>query len=150
MPSKSSSGIKKIRAAGGTPIICSAPVYLMEGVMSTGEIGGEISEHSLVINIRDKGLVILSGCAHPGIINIVKRAQQVSGISKVYAVIGGFHISSKGEGANIAEFLRELDVKLVSPCHCTGVEAKNTIADILKSNYVKNGSGKVYSIDGPI
>ena len=147
VPSKNSSGIKKIKEAEGTPIICSAPVYLMERVMSTGEIGGEISEHSLVINIRDKGLVILSGCAHPGIVNIVKRAQQVSGISKVYAVIGGFHISSKGEGANVGEFLRELDVKLVSPCHCTGVDAKNTIADILKSNYVKNGSGKVYSID---
>ena len=100
-----------------------------------------------MINMREKGLVVLSGCAHPGIVNIVKCAQQVSGIPKVYAVIGGFYISSKREGAYVAEFLRELGVKLVSPCHCTGVDAKNTIADILKSNYVKNGSGKVCSID---
>ena len=147
VPSKSSSGIRKIREAEGTPIICSDPVYLMEGVMSTGEIGGGISEHSLVINMREKGLVILSGCAHPGIINIVKRAQQVSDTSKVYAVMGGFHISSKREGAYVAEILRELGVKLVSPCHCTGVDAKDAIADIMKSNYVKNGSGRVCSID---
>jgi 7,8-dihydropterin-6-yl-methyl-4-(beta-D-ribofuranosyl)aminobenzene 5'-phosphate synthase len=119
----------------------------MEGAMSTGVMRETVNEHSLVINVKDKGLVVLSGCAHPGIVGIVKRAQQVSGISKVHAVIGGFHISNKVEGTKVAEFLRELDVKLVSPCHCTGVEAKNTIANILKINYVKNGSGKVYSIE---
>jgi len=147
VPSKNTSGIKTIREAEGTPIVCSEPVYLMEGVMSTGEMIGGVSEHSLVINMRDKGLVILSGCAHPGIVNIVKRAQLVSGVSRVYAVIGGFHISSKREGAYVAEFLHELGVKLVSPCHCTGVDAKDAITDVLKGNCVKNGSGKVWSIN---
>jgi len=147
VPSKNTSGIRTIREAEGTPIVCSEPVYLMEGVMSTGEMGGGVSEHSLVINMRDKGLVILSGCAHPGIMNIVKRAQLVSGVSRVYAVIGGFHISSKREGTYVAEFLHELGVKLVSPCHCTGVDAKDAIADIMKGNCIKNGSGKVWSID---
>jgi 7,8-dihydropterin-6-yl-methyl-4-(beta-D-ribofuranosyl)aminobenzene 5'-phosphate synthase len=147
VPSENPSGIKTIREAEGTSIVCSDPVCLMEGVISTGEMMGGVSEHSLVINLRDKGLVVLSGCAHPGIVNIVKHAQQVSGISKVYAVIGGFHISSKREGAYVAEFLQELDVKLVSPCHCTGVNAKKAIADIMKDNFVKNGSGKVWTID---
>jgi len=147
VPAKNTSGIKTIREAEGTPIVCSEPVYLMDGVMSTGEMVGGVSEHSLVINIRDKGLVILSGCAHPGIINIVKRAQQVSGVSKVYAVMGGFHISSKREGAYVAEFLRESDVKLVSPCHCTGANAKEAIAEIMKENCIKNGSGKTWQID---
>lgn len=147
VPSTNPSGIRTIREAEGTPIVCSDPVSLIEGVMSTGEMIGGVSEHSLVINLRDKGLVVLSGCAHPGIINIVKRAQQVSGISTVYAVIGGFHISSKREGAHVAEFLQKLGVQLVSPCHCTGVNAKNAIADIMKDNFVKNGSGQVWSID---
>jgi 7,8-dihydropterin-6-yl-methyl-4-(beta-D-ribofuranosyl)aminobenzene 5'-phosphate synthase len=147
VPSKNSSGIRTIREAEGTPIVCSDPVYLMNGVMSTGEMVGGVSEHSLVINLRDKGLVVLSGCAHPGIVNIVKRAQLVSGVSRVYAVIGGFHISSKREGTYVAEFLHELGVKLVSPCHCTGVNAKDAIAEIMKGNYIKNGSGKLWSID---
>jgi len=147
VPSTNPSGIRTIREAEGTPIVCSDPVSLIEGVMSTGEMIGGVSEHSLVINLRDKGLVVLAGCAHPGIINIVKRAQQVSGISTVYAVIGGFHISSKREGAHVAEFLQKLGVQLVSPCHCTGVNAKNAIADIMKDNFVKNGSGQVWSID---
>ncbi len=147
VPSGSSSGIRKISLAGGTPIICSDPVDLMKGVMSTGEMSGGISEHSLMINMRDKGLVVLSGCAHPGIVNIVKRAQKVSGVSKVYAVMGGFHISSKREGAYVAKLFRELGVKLISPCHCTGVNAKDAIAAIMKGNYIENGSGKVCSID---
>jgi 7,8-dihydropterin-6-yl-methyl-4-(beta-D-ribofuranosyl)aminobenzene 5'-phosphate synthase len=147
VPSMNPSGIRTIREAEGTPIVCSDPVSLMDGVMSTGEMMGGVSEHSLVINIRDTGLVVLAGCSHPGIVNIVKRAQQVSGVSTVYAVIGGFHISSKREGAYVAEFLHELGVKVVSPCHCTGVNAKGAIAEVMKDNFVKNGAGKVWSID---
>jgi 7,8-dihydropterin-6-yl-methyl-4-(beta-D-ribofuranosyl)aminobenzene 5'-phosphate synthase len=146
VPSVNPSGIRTIREAEGTPIVCSDPLSLMDGAMSTGEMIGGVSEHSLVINVKDKGLVVLAGCSHPGIVNIVKRAQQVSGASKVHAVIGGFHISSKREGAHVAEFMQESDVKLVSPCHCTGASARDAIADIIKSRCVKNGSGKVWSL----
>jgi len=64
----------------------------------------------------------------------------------VYAVIGGFHISRKLEGVKVAEVLHELGVKVVSPCHGTGANAKYAIADILRDSFVKNGSGKVWSI----
>ncbi|HDQ07043.1 MAG TPA: MBL fold metallo-hydrolase [Candidatus Bathyarchaeota archaeon] len=147
VPSMNPSGIKTIKDAEGIPVVCSDPVSLMGGVMSTGEMIGGASEHSLVINISDKGLVVLAGCAHPGIVNIVKRAQQVSGVSELYAVIGGFHISSKREGTNVAEFLRELGAQLVSPCHCTGVDAKQAITDIMRDNFGKNGSGKAWAIN---
>ena len=147
VPSENSHGIRKIREAGGIPMVCSDPAELMEGVMSTGEIGGWISEHSLVVNAKNKGLVILMGCAHPGVVSTVKRAQQVSGIFKVCAVIGGFHISSTREGINVAKFLRGIGVKLVSPCHCTGVNAKIAIANVMGERYVANGSGQVFLID---
>lgn len=147
VPSENSFGIREIRDAGGVPRVCSEPVEFMEGVMSTGGIGRWLSEHSLILNLRNKGLVVLTGCAHPGIVNIVKRAQQASGLSRVYAVIGGFHISGAREGINVANFLRKVGVKLVSPCHCTSVHAKSAIANVMKESYVKNGSGKVFSID---
>jgi 7,8-dihydropterin-6-yl-methyl-4-(beta-D-ribofuranosyl)aminobenzene 5'-phosphate synthase len=146
VPSMNPSGIRTIREAEGKPIVCSEPVSLMDGVMSTGEMVGGVSEHSLVINIKDVGLVVLSGCAHPEIVNIIRCAQQVSGVSKVYAVIGGFHISSKREGTKVAEVLQELGVQLVSPCHCTGINAKQAILAIMKTKFAKNGSGKVWSI----
>ena len=147
VPSEHPSGIKTIREAEGTPVVCSDPVSLMDGVMSTGEIMGGLSEHSLVVNLKGKGLVVLAGCAHPGIVNIVKRAQQVSGVSKVYAVMGGFHISSKREGEYVAESLQKMGVRLVSPCHCTGANARNAIADSMKDKCQKNGSGKVWTIN---
>ncbi len=144
VPSESPSGIREIESAGGVPRICSEPIEFMDGAMSTGDLGGE---HSLFMSVRDKGLVILTGCAHPGIINTVKRAQQVSGVSKVCAVIGGFHISGTYEGKKVGEFLDEIGVKLVSPCHCTGTEVKNAIVRIMGKRCVRNGSGRIFSFE---
>ena len=145
-PSGSTSKISMIENAGGIANVCSRPVEFKEGVMSTGEVGHGIREHSLIINVKDKGLVVLTGCSHPGIINIIKHAQQVSDIDKVYAFMGGLHISSASEGATVAEFMREIDVKLASPCHCTGINVRNAIAKIMGERYVRNGSGKVLRI----
>jgi 7,8-dihydropterin-6-yl-methyl-4-(beta-D-ribofuranosyl)aminobenzene 5'-phosphate synthase len=146
VPSENSFGLREIRRAGGTPWICHESIEFTDSVMSTGEVPGGLSEHSLLINVKEKGLVVLVGCSHPGIINILKRAQKVSSVDKIYAVMGGFHISSIGEGMRIGEFLRELDVKLVSPCHCTSNDAKQGIAKILGERSTKNGSGKIISI----
>lgn len=146
VPSENPSGIKKMREAGGIPRVCSEPVEFIEAVMSTGEFSGWVSEHSLVINVKKRGLVILTGCAHPGVVNIVKRAQQVSGVSKMYAVIGGFHISVD-EAIKTANLLREIRVELVSPCHCTNDNVKKAISETLETRYVNNGSGKVFSIN---
>jgi len=146
VPSVSPSKIRMIKEAQGAPIVCSRPVELTAGLMSTGEMPVGISEHSLLINLKDKGLVVLVGCSHPGIINILKRAQEVSGVNKIFAVIGGFHISSVAEGIAVGKFLREIDVELVSPCHCTSIGAKHGIAKIMGERCVKNGSGKIISI----
>ncbi len=142
IPSKSPSGIRDIKQSGGTPQVCSEPTEFTDGAMSTGDLEGE---HSLFMNVRDKGLVVLTGCAHPGIINIVKRARQVSGVSKVCAVIGGFHISGVSEGKRVGGFLDEIGVGLVSPCHCTGADSRNAIADIMGERCVRNGSGRIFS-----
>ena len=149
VPSEDSLGIREIKAANGIPSVCSKPVEFIDGLMSTGELSIGISEHSLIINLN-KGLVVLTGCSHPGIINILERAQKVSGIDEIYAVIGGFHISSISEGISVGELLHKLDVKLVSPCHCTSVDAKKEIAKIMGERYVKNGSGKIILIDSQI
>ncbi len=89
VPSENPSVIRAIREAQGIPVVCSRPVGL-EGVLSTGEMWSGISEHSLIMKLRGKGLVVLMGCSHPGVMNIIKRAQEVSGIKKIHAVIGGF------------------------------------------------------------
>ncbi len=146
VPSGGASEVTVIENAGGVTSVCSRPVEFKEGVMSTGEVGYGIREHSMLVNVKGKGLVILTGCSHPGIINIIKRAQQVSGVDKIYAHIGGLHIFSTSEGTRVVEFMRKVDVKLASPCHCTGINARNAIKKIMGERYVKNGSGKVFCI----
>lgn len=148
VPSVNHHGLRTIVAAGGSPKVCSTPMEFIEGMMSTGMIGGGINEHSLLINVTGKGLVVLTGCSHPGIINIVKRAQEVSGTDKIYAVIGGLHISSVHEGMHVAKSLRKTGVELLSPCHCTGANAKSAIAEVMKKGYIRNGSGKTILIEG--
>jgi len=146
VPSENPSAMRAIKEAQGIPVVCPRPAGLLEGVLSTGKMWGGISEHSLIMRLKGKGLVVLTGCSHPGVMNIIKRAREVSGINKIHAVIGGFHISSMEEGMKVAEFLRSLGVKKVSPCHCTGVKAKIGIVKILEKEFVRNGVGKVISI----
>jgi len=146
VPSENAFVFKQIRSYMDVPSICQKPIEFISGIMSTGEMSNGIREHSLLINVKNKGVVILVGCSHPRIINILKRAQNVSGVDKIFAVMGGFHISNIGEGTKVGKFLRELDVKLVSPCHCTSLNAKQEIAKFVGERYVKNGSGKIISI----
>ena len=146
VPSENSFGIREIRGAGGVPVICRESIEFVDGMISTGEMPSGLSEHSLIINVKEKGLVVLTGCSHPGLVNVLKRAQKVSGIEKIYAVMGGFHISGMNEGLKMGEFLRKLKVRLVSPCHCTSNDAKQGIAKIMGKRYFKNGSGKIMSI----
>ena len=144
VPSENSRGIREIREADGVPVICHKPIEFIDGMMSTGKVDGRLSEHSLLINMKE-GLVVLTGCSHPGLISILECAQKVSGTKKICAVIGGFHISGINEGLRIGESLKELNVSLISPCHCTDDDAKDGIARIVGERYVKNGSGKIIS-----
>lgn len=76
------------------------------------------------INIKDKGLVVITGCSHTGIINIVKHGQKLTGINKIYALIGGFH-KERESSENIEEvvsFIEELNPEITCGMHCTGFE----------------------------
>ncbi len=96
------------------------PIKICEGVWSTGQLGTWMKEQSLVINTED-GLVVITGCAHPGIVNIVKKAKDIFQ-NQVYLVLGGFHLISYNESQvrEIIRQLKELGVKKVGPSHCTG------------------------------
>lgn len=85
-----------------------------------------LDDQAIVINIKNKGLLIISGCAHSGIINTIKYSQEKTGIDKLYGVIGGFHlppqITSTTTEKTIKAF-KEMNPKIIVPMHCTGVYA---------------------------
>jgi 7,8-dihydropterin-6-yl-methyl-4-(beta-D-ribofuranosyl)aminobenzene 5'-phosphate synthase len=109
-----------------------------------------LDDRALVINVRDKGLVIISGCAHAGIINTVRYAQQITGLAKVYAILGGFHLSGKDFEKRIEptiEELKKINPELIAPSHCTGWRAIISIAQAFPNAFVCNSVGNIYKFE---
>jgi len=104
-------------------------------------------DRAIVIKVRQKGLVVVSGCAHAGIINTILYAQQITGITDVHAIIGGFHLAGKESEPRISqtvEKLKKLGAKLLAPSHCTGWRGICAIAEALPYAFVWNSVGNQY------
>ncbi len=116
IPSSFPKSVKNMITKKGAEFVeISAPGKISDFIYTTGELYGPPEEQSLIIDSK-KGLVVITGCAHPGIVNIIKRAKELMKKDKVYLVLGGFHHPSL---SCIKEF-KELQVKMVAPSHCTG------------------------------
>jgi len=101
-------------------------------------------DQAVVVHVKDKGLVILTGCGHAGVINTIRHAQEVSGVKKVHAVIGGFHLSGALFDPIVPPTiaaLQQLTLALVVPAHCTGWKATHTIAQQMPEAFVQNSVG---------
>ncbi len=99
---------------------------------------------SVVVHLRDKGLVILSGCAHAGIVNTVQYAIEVTGVAQVHAIMGGFHLSGPFFEPIIgrtAEELQKLAPAYVIPTHCTGRKAILEIEKKMPEQFILNMAG---------
>jgi 7,8-dihydropterin-6-yl-methyl-4-(beta-D-ribofuranosyl)aminobenzene 5'-phosphate synthase len=101
-------------------------------------------DQALVVNLRGKGLVVLSGCGHAGIINTVTYAQALSGVERVHAVIGGFHLGGddfQDRIPAVVDAFTALQPALLAPAHCTGYRAAMAIYQALPDAYVQNTVG---------
>jgi 7,8-dihydropterin-6-yl-methyl-4-(beta-D-ribofuranosyl)aminobenzene 5'-phosphate synthase len=100
-------------------------------------------DQSIVINVKGKGLVVVSGCAHAGIVNTVLYAREISGVDRVWAVLGGFHLQGAAEDVmsrTIGE-LKALGPQLIMPCHCTGFEATCRFAEEMPGQFLIGAVG---------
>jgi 7,8-dihydropterin-6-yl-methyl-4-(beta-D-ribofuranosyl)aminobenzene 5'-phosphate synthase len=101
-------------------------------------------DQALVVNLRGKGLVVLTGCGHAGVINTVRQARALSGVERVHAIIGGFHLSGPLFEPVIAPTvaaLREIAPEMIVPAHCTGWRATHLIAREFPGAFVQNSVG---------
>ena len=99
---------------------------------------------SVVMNLKDKGLVIISGCAHAGIVNTVTHAIDVTGIKKIHVVMGGFHLSGplfEGIIDRTADEMKKLKPDYVIPMHCTGRKAIMAMEKQMPDKFILNMSG---------
>jgi 7,8-dihydropterin-6-yl-methyl-4-(beta-D-ribofuranosyl)aminobenzene 5'-phosphate synthase len=135
-------GIKDAtREAGAELVAVRGPVEICKHVSSTGELGNGIKEQSLVIETV-QGLVVITGCAHPGIVNIVRQAKEQTG-GKVHLVLGGFHLggASREAIAGIVEEFQRLGVQRVAPCHCSGDVARMLFEEAYATDFIPAGVG---------
>jgi 7,8-dihydropterin-6-yl-methyl-4-(beta-D-ribofuranosyl)aminobenzene 5'-phosphate synthase len=104
-------------------------------------------DQSIVLHVEGKGLVIVSGCAHSGIVNTVRHAQKVSGVDTVHAVLGGFHLgrSKEEEVARTVDAIAEIQPAMIVPTHCTGFDAMCHFAHRMPEAFVLGTVGTKYS-----
>ena len=99
---------------------------------------------SIVMNLKDKGLVIISGCAHAGIVNTVRYAMAVTGIDKVHAIMGGFHLAGPFFEPIIdrtTEELKKINPAFIIPTHCTGRKAIMAMEKQMPDQFILNMAG---------
>jgi 7,8-dihydropterin-6-yl-methyl-4-(beta-D-ribofuranosyl)aminobenzene 5'-phosphate synthase len=107
-----------------------------------------LDDQSVIANVGNKGLVVISGCAHAGIINTIRRAQEITGQEKVYALLGGLHLSGAPNLAYVLEqTVKELKASRIAkiiPMHCTGWQGTHFLAEAMPEAFVLNSIGSTY------
>lgn len=136
-----------VREAEARLVEVHEPVKICERAYSTGELGDWIKEQSLVIE-TDKGLAVITGCAHPGVVNVVREAKRLRG-GDVHLVLGGFHLCWMNvlQIKGIVDGVKREGVEKVAPCHCSGDLARSTFEKAYGEDFILVGVGKRLEID---
>lgn len=160
-----------IEASGGTLYLTRDTLEITPGLFTTGEVervtdfeevginlftieNGELrrdlmlDDISIVANIRGKGLVIITGCSHAGIVNITKQAVTLSEIEKIHGIIGGFHLIEASESRikKTAQALKKFNPDWIYAGHCTGFRAQVEFYNTLKNRFSPLHTGMIVEV----
>ncbi|MEM3439937.1 MAG: MBL fold metallo-hydrolase [Candidatus Bathyarchaeia archaeon] len=110
-----------------------------------------MDDSALIINVKDVGLVVVTGCGHSGLINTLRHSLEITGVNRIYAVIGGFHLlkSTKDVLERTFKDLLEMGVEKIAPTHCSGVAIKALVLQRKPEMYLGAGVGSKILIGNP-
>jgi 7,8-dihydropterin-6-yl-methyl-4-(beta-D-ribofuranosyl)aminobenzene 5'-phosphate synthase len=133
---------EQILRAGSLLVEVDGHQKICDRAFTTGVIEGWIKEQSLVLQ-SDSGLIVMTGCAHPRLINILPKIKEVFG-KNMHLVLGGFHLAGfqTNEIQEVIDRLDALHIQKICPCHCTGDKACQMFADVYAENFIEPGAGK--------
>jgi len=134
--------VHQMESMGAVVIRVSHSVEILPGMFSTGELPGHpVNEQSLIIRTPE-GLVIITGCSHPGILAILKRSQSLFE-DPIFLVLGGFHLAWTPDARvrEIVDAFKKLGVQYVGPSHCTGDDAEAIFKTEFGKNFIQTGAG---------
>ena len=134
----------EVKATGAKVIEVSTAREICAGAWSTGEAGSSIIEESLVLR-TNLGLILITGCAHPGIVSIIEKAKEFFEGDDVLLAMGGFHLRSESDAVlrkNISLF-KEIGVRRAGPSHCSGDRTRELFKKEYGKDFVQIGAGSV-------
>ena len=163
-----------IEDAGGTLYLTRDPLKIMPGLITTGQVerttdfeevginlftidNGQVKpdlmfdDISVIANVKGKGLVIVTGCSHAGIVNITKQAAQVTGTQRIHGIIGGLHLIEAIGAAEIrikktAQALKEHDPDWIYAGHCTGFKAQVELYNTFEDRFSPLHTGMIVEV----
>jgi 7,8-dihydropterin-6-yl-methyl-4-(beta-D-ribofuranosyl)aminobenzene 5'-phosphate synthase len=144
LPAELGHGAERLGATVET--VDGQPRRLFHGVYSSGEMGSGVREQALILE-TGPGLVVITGCAHPGVTRIAEQA--IEYLNKpIYLLMGGFHLRGETDDAirAVVARLRELGVRKLAPSHCTGSRARELMRDTWGLDFIESGLGAVIEI----
>jgi 7,8-dihydropterin-6-yl-methyl-4-(beta-D-ribofuranosyl)aminobenzene 5'-phosphate synthase len=138
---------QRVKRYGAEVLRVDAPLEIDRGVHLTGEMDHGIKEQSLIIH-TSKGMILITGCAHPGIVEIIKKGKTIVR-ENIYMVVGGWHLSSAGEREikGIIDAFLNMGIQKVAPCHCTGDLAIAMFKNEYGGNFIKAGVGRKIKLE---
>lgn len=143
---------KNVKKLKGELVESDSVKKIAENIYTTGEISGEykgnyMPEQALVVK-TDRGLSVITGCSHPGIVKMIKRVKKDFDSEKIYLVFGGFHLIDKYEPEieSVVEELKEIAVEKAGPAHCSGYDAKLIFKEKYGDDFVDIKAGVKFEI----
>jgi len=166
-------GLEEIEKAGGEVFLNAAPIEIMPGVWTTGQIrretqfertlplsegerliivvdGEEIDDHilddqALWMDVDGVGPFVITGCAHAGSVNTLLQVQRLCQFKKIHGLVGGTHLVGRSEEylQQTIKGLKQFGLSLISPCHCTGFKATAKLWQAFPNAFILNFSGRV-------
>ena len=111
-----------------------------------------LDDQAVIVHVRDRGLVVMTGCGHAGIINTLRYAQRLTGVERIHAVMGGFHLNGPLYEALIGatcDALAEMAPDVLVPCHCTGWRATHRLAARFPDAFIPSSVGTRIDLRAP-
>jgi 7,8-dihydropterin-6-yl-methyl-4-(beta-D-ribofuranosyl)aminobenzene 5'-phosphate synthase len=135
--------------AGATGSACEASMHFPPGTVKIEAKPGDLvqdifwGEHATAYNVKDRGLVVISSCGHAGIINSVRQIQKSTGIEKVHAVVGGWHLAPYPDEiiAKTVQAMKEINPDYLIPMHCTGFRTMMAVQQEMPQKLIMPSTG---------
>jgi len=138
--------VKETKARAASVSVVNKPVEICKGVFVIGPLGDKIIEQALVVDTK-KGLVIITGCSHPGVVAIAKKAKEHLG-RNIFMVLGGTHLlnHTNEDLQRVVDDLKGMGIQKVGATHCSGDKAIAKMKEAFGDGFVRMGVGQVIEV----